>query len=147
MDKELMDVRLFQATFGMPNNERPTFMNKKQAEARVKFLREEVKELEDALFLDDLAGQIDALVDIVYIAKGTVLRIGCASSWPFHWSLVQDANMRKVLADSNKGYKGLVKPPGWVKPDHKPLLYAFGWNGILLPEHERSVDPTLEEAR
>lgn len=95
------------------------------AEFRAKFMQEEVDEYKKAVAEGDLEGQLDALVDLVYVAMGTAYLQGL----PFNcaWDRVQAANMAKIRAvresDSKRGsLYDVVKPEGWTPPRHLDLI-------------------------
>lgn len=108
---------------------------------RKKFLAEELEEynlaateLEASLELDPndhaniahlLEKQLDALVDLVYVALGTAYLQGF--DFDEAWQRVQAANMKKVLAgDASLSKRGaafdVIKPPGWEPPSHIDLV-------------------------
>lgn len=69
--------------------------------------------------------QLDALVDLVYVALGTAYMQGF--NFNEAWRRVHAANMKKVRAeravDSARGSTyDVVKPPGWVAPDLSDLV-------------------------
>lgn len=125
MKTNLQDVLDFHNKFQVPMATVPSFLDPRAHEFRVNFLHEELKEFEDSYNENDLAGCADALVDLVYIALGTALLMGIP--WQQVWDRVQLANMTKRLAkpdgsDSKRGNPlDVVKPPGWVGPDHSSL--------------------------
>jgi len=87
---------------------------------RIEFIEEEFTELVAAVYEDNQAEALDALVDIVVMAMGTAW----AMSWDFEtaWNKVHKANMEKYAvrgkADGNRiVICKLVKPPSWVHPD------------------------------
>lgn len=85
-------------------------------EFRVKFLREELEELEAAHIAHDLVKFFDALLDLVYVAHGTAQLAGLP--WAEGWRAVQTANMLKERGVTKRGYSlDAVKPPGWVGPE------------------------------
>lgn len=96
---------------------------------RIEFLREELKEFEDACAAGSEAGKFDALLDLVYVALGTAQLLGYP--WQRGWVAVQHANMRKVRAasdgsDSKRGSAyDVVKPPGWEPPDLESILRDY----------------------
>lgn len=121
------DVKAFHARFGLPTHERPALLDEATFRFRYGFLLEEVQEFYDAHQAGDLAGCLDALNDLVYVAIGSALFMGL----PFNagWTEVQRANMEKVRAasadDSKRGSTwDCVKPEGWRAPDHRPALAA-----------------------
>jgi predicted HAD superfamily Cof-like phosphohydrolase len=73
-----------------------------------------------------LEGQLDALVDLVYVALGTAYLQGF--KFEEAWARVHAANMRKKRAepdgsDSKRGSPNdVVKPEGWVAPSHTDLV-------------------------
>lgn len=92
---------------------------------RIGFMKEELAEFEKAVVSGDAEGQLDALVDLVYVALGTAY----LSRFPFvtAWERVHYANMQKVRAekaeDSKRGASfDVVKPLGWKAPTHDDLV-------------------------
>lgn len=120
------DVRDFHLKFQVPLASEPSFLDMKAHYFRFAFLHEELKEFNIAYESQDLEGAGDALIDLVYVALGTALMMGLP--WQEMWDRVQTANMAKRLAkpdgsDSKRGNPlDVVKPPGWVGPDHSSLL-------------------------
>ncbi len=91
--------------------------------ARIDFISEELLELEDAVKAGDDLEQIDALIDIAYVAMGTAALSGF--NWERHWNEVHAANMRKVAGSNDKRPDlpyDLVKPEGWMVPDHDKVV-------------------------
>lgn len=126
-DRETTDVRTMMQKFGIMHFDQPGHLTTRKALERVRFLKEELEELEDAMLNHDLAEQVDALVDLVYVAKGTALMLGV--DWSAHWDEVQRANLAKVRGVGKRGNKvDLVKPPGWVSPQHDDLLRRQGYD-------------------
>lgn len=85
---------------------------------RIKFLKEELKELEDAA---DPNEAIDALIDLCVVAIGTldVFDVDAYSAW----DRVHAANMSKKVGikesrPNPNGLPDLIKPEGWQAPDH-----------------------------
>ncbi len=140
------DVGAFHAKFGLPMSTPPgpRIVPEDLLQFRIKFLKEELKELEDAIAANDMVGVFDALLDLVYVAHGTAHIFG----FPWHagWDYVQAANMAKIRAEPNgsNSRRGsswdVVKPPGWVGPegDLANLLEHLGWN---LSAHLQRPDP------
>lgn len=74
----------------------------------------------------DLAGQADALVDLVYVALGTAVMMGLP--WQELWSDVHAANLRKVRGRTKRDMPlDLMKPEGWVGPQTASILGHHGW--------------------
>lgn len=99
---------------------------------RLKFLREELAELETAMSEEDLPKIADALVDLVYVALGTAHLYGLP--WNELFWAVQQANMAKerAKADGSNSTRGssldVVKPEGWQPPDIEAILRRHGWS-------------------
>jgi len=127
--EENNDVRVFHQKFGIPMALAPSFLDVRTRNYRVDFMQEELDEFYDACEKKDLAGAADALVDLVYVAHGTALMMGLP--WQKIWDEVQRANMSKERAkadgSNSKRRTGLdiVKPKGWVGPDHSKALGIF----------------------
>jgi hypothetical protein len=91
-------VGAFHENFGLPcvfgsRLPDPRHVPPDVAAFRVKFLKEEVEELEAAYAEHDLPGVADALVDLVYVALGTAHLHGLP--WGDLFDTVHAANMRK----------------------------------------------------
>lgn len=92
---------------------RPGFRN---VELRMRLLREEMQELEEAVEAKDFAKAIDALGDIDYIASGTGTEWGVDLDPIF--DLIHEANMNKFAEGGHQREDGKwMKPPDWVEPD------------------------------
>ena len=123
---QLGDIREFHTKFNQSYEGPPRFLTQEEMRFRLKFLREEVQELEDAITAGNLPDALDALVDLDFVQKGTVYLMGFERVYRTAWTRVQDANMVKELAGtperSKRGYAGdIIKPPGWTAPDHSDL--------------------------
>lgn len=94
---------------------------------RIAHLKEEIQEIEDAIDpanrARDTVALVDGLVDLVYIAIGTVQMMGL--EFDDHWKAVHYANMSKVRVHDPDTHKfGIKKPEGWIGPEgeHKRLI-------------------------
>lgn len=122
-DPEVEDVRDFQEKFGQLSARTPRMLTRRKLLERIRFMQEELDELKKAETLDDM---FDALLDLVYVAKGTAVMMGLP--WRAGWDLVHGKNMQKVPGQTHRGnLVDVAKPPGWTPPDHLPLLEAAGW--------------------
>jgi predicted HAD superfamily Cof-like phosphohydrolase len=118
------DIETFHRKFGIEYDGPPRTLPEDMGQFREGFMREEVMEYVDARRRGDLAGQLDALVDLVYVALGTSYLHG----FDFNeaWRRVHAANMRKVRAASIDDSKrastyDVVKPRNWLPPDLSDL--------------------------
>jgi predicted HAD superfamily Cof-like phosphohydrolase len=122
----IKDIKEFHKKFDLKGSDIPTRLSAEVVKFRIKFMYEELLEYEDAVTHDDIAGQLDALVDLVYVALGTAYLAGL----PFEaaWNEVHTCNMRKVRAGTNgEGSKrgsphDVIKPEGWRGPDYSKIL-------------------------
>jgi predicted HAD superfamily Cof-like phosphohydrolase len=122
----LNDIKEFHEKFALAYDGPPTDLPVLLSNFRIKFMQEELDEYLLAATKNDLAGQLDALVDLVYVALGTAYLQGL----PFQaaWDEVHACNMRKVKAGPNgegskRGSKhDVIKPADWVGPDYSKIL-------------------------
>lgn len=94
---------------------------------RLGFLREELDEYEAAYLEGDLNKQFDAILDLIYVAIGTLQWMGLAPVAREGWDRVHAANMLrepvKSAKESKRGFHtDLKKPEGWVHPDLSDLV-------------------------
>lgn len=119
------DIKDFHKKFGLEYQGPPRALPFELSEFRYNFMREELFEYADARDHDDKAKQLDALVDLLYVAFGTAYLHGFDIRAA--WNRVHEANMKKVRAlreeDSVRGSTyDVVKPPGWRAPDLSDLV-------------------------
>ncbi len=127
--RELIDVNSFQERFQIPMPAGPTWLPQSVFDFRTKFLQEELNELTEAIKAGDMLKAADALVDLEYVLKGTVLMMGLTNLWPDLWEEVHRCNMNKVRVDpttlegsKRKNSLDVVKPPGWRPPQLDLIL-------------------------
>lgn len=133
MTPHFVDVLKFHEKFQLPTHEKVALhtLRKDIADYRVSFMNEESAEFIDGWHEGDLQKQLDALVDLVYVALGTAVMMGLTpEAWQCLWDSVQNANMNKVLAKdleeslakTGRGHPmDVVKPDGWVSPTARQL--------------------------
>jgi predicted HAD superfamily Cof-like phosphohydrolase len=103
------------------------------ARFRLDFLKEELREGYKAFEEGDPEEYVDAMIDIVVVAVGTLNLFGV----DFHkaWREVLKANLSKEVGvkasrPNPLGLPDLIKPEGWVGPTHEgnhgTLTNAFG---------------------
>ena len=92
---------------------------------RIAQLVEELDELKKAHYKRDAEEVIDALIDLIVFALGTldILRVDIDKAF----DVVMAANMSKVPGikpgrDNPSNSPDLIKPDGWVGPDHSDNL-------------------------
>jgi len=134
-----VDVADFQKKFGHLHNNKPTHLTLRKLQERTACMLEELQEFVDAAHAQDLAGQADALVDLVYFALGTANMMGLP--WQALWDDVHQANMRKVPGVTKRGHLvDCVKPEGWVGPKTLEILERFGYNKEVDSKEENHCD-------
>ena len=136
MSDDFDDVGDFHEKFGLDNvthhGRGPRSPSNDLMNFRIKFLREELREFEDAWKARDEAKMFDALLDLVYVAYGTAHL--CGYPWEVGWRAVQRANMQKVRAarDGSNSVRGsawdVVKPLDWEPPNISAVLKHHGFN-------------------
>jgi hypothetical protein len=122
---EMEDVRAFYEKFKQPVGQRPSamFCTVDRGYERVRFMQEELDEFKVGLQRHNAALMADALIDLVYVAKGTAIEMGLP--WEELWMDVQRANMAKVVGRTHRNIGiDVAKPPGWVGPKTDEILNA-----------------------
>jgi len=114
------DVAEFhQKILGQPSSESPSLVTPAVMFGRFKFLQEEIDEFITAAFEGDIVGATDGLLDLIYVAAGTLYIMGIPAQ--ACWDVVQSANMRKVRGTTKRKQEfDAVKPEGWLPPE--PLI-------------------------
>lgn len=110
-------VKDFHDRFGHPAPDYIVELKKEERLFRSNLISEEVLELAAQ---DDIVGQIDALVDVMYFVFGTFVQMGIDPR-PF-FEIVHEANMAKLYPDGKPRYQpnGKVqKPPDWEPPERR----------------------------
>ncbi len=139
------DIEKFHQKFGLEYSGKPRMLEPELYSFRDQFMGEEHKEWRDeqpdlieALTSDDgkpdhrritmgLHQQLDALVDLCYVALGTAYLQFGRRIFNDAWHRVQAANMAKIRCeregDSKRGSTfDVIKPEGWLPPDHHDLV-------------------------
>lgn len=131
MPDMMQDIEEFHKKFELVYEGAPRFLPDDLAKFRLMFMSEELDEYFDASGVGNepnLEKQLDALVDLVYVALGTAYLHGFGNGkFNEAWRRVHAANMTKVRAlraeDSTRGSTyDVVKPAGWQAPDHSDLV-------------------------
>ena len=125
MNIEFYEVKKFQEAFGHPTSDFPIVMEEERAKKRYLWMSEELNEFLAASKNKDIVEQADAMIDVIYLALGTLVEMGVEPDELF--KIVQHANMSKLWADGKPHYNDMgkvVKPEGWEDP-HKKLELAI----------------------
>lgn len=114
IDDEYRKVRAFHLAFGHPVAQRPVALDLERRRTRERWMAEEIEEWLEA---DNIVDQVDAMVDLIYFALGSLVELGIPPAAIF--GIVHDANMSKLWPDGTPHYfsSGKVqKPAGWTDP-------------------------------
>ena len=89
---------------------------------RIDFLREELDELEKADLTNNPEEIVDALIDLIVVATGTLTMFKVDGHKA--WQEVYNANMNKQVGIKKErcnplGLPDLIKPVDWEAPSHK----------------------------
>lgn len=121
IEKEYRMVTEFQRKFGQPVADKPTEMAYQRMDERYEYMKEELNEFRESFILVD---QADAMIDLIYLAIGTLVELGVNPAPLFE--IVHNANMSKLWPDGKVRTDGktgkVIKPPTFVRPE--PLLQA-----------------------
>jgi predicted HAD superfamily Cof-like phosphohydrolase len=159
---EIEDVIKFNRKFGFIVGDFPQHLTNEKLKERIEFIFEEFMEfVQGAGFLlcetdtgiafmkssepQNMVEMADALIDLVYIAKGTAIMMGLP--WEELWSDVQRANMSKERGVGKRGHLvDVIKPEGWVGPRTLEILednaYVEEWDN----DPENFVDDKVYSA-
>ena len=102
---------------------------KKLLKFRLDFIKEELDETTDAFDADDPEEIVDGLIDIIVIALGTldIFQVDIHDAW----KEVANANLSKEVGIKESrpnplGLPDLIKPEGWIGPDHAGNVGLIG---------------------
>jgi predicted HAD superfamily Cof-like phosphohydrolase len=109
-------VKDFHAKYNLPKNKQ----NAKLQQARIGHLEEELQEYKTAVETGDVEMQLDALVDLVYVALGSAYYENFDFDGAF--AEVHTANMKKIQQSTERSEWDVVKPAGWTAPDLKKYI-------------------------
>lgn len=139
----LKDVRDFHEKFDLLVGDAPRHLTQRKLKERVECLQEELNEFDEACQAQDLELQVDAMIDLMYFALGTLVMMGITpSSFKTLWKDVQRANMAKVRGITQRGHAvDVKKPEGWLPPQGLSILKAAGYDGYH-GEEGSTDDPT-----
>lgn len=119
MNHAWLKVVEFHQAYSVPRQDKPTLLTRDRVAKRAKWMEEEIEELRQAQTLTE---QADAMIDLIYLALGTLVEMGVKPQRLF--DIVHHANMSKLWQDGKPRYREsdgkVIKPPTWQDPD--PLL-------------------------
>ena len=106
--KALNQVAEFHRTFKHPILEKASIPNIERCKLRIKLLTEELKELEESVYKQDLVEVADALCDLQYVLAGAILEFGLGDKFKTLFDEVHRSNMSKAC-NSEQEAKTTVK--------------------------------------
>lgn len=132
-----MVTRFNTEVIGLPIPEKPTPLSGPRFDYAVAHLKEELKELTDswmnpewnyneAAKAEKLEEQVDALIDLVYVALGRIVEMGVLPGPAFEQVHVANMAKQRGMKATRPGSLGhdAIKPEGWTPPDLAPVLRA-----------------------
>jgi predicted HAD superfamily Cof-like phosphohydrolase len=109
------DTKDFLDKFGLDTLDKPGFH--REMNNRLDHMQEELSETRIAYQNKDLEETVDGLIDLIYVAAGTLAM--CGVDGDIHWDEVHGCNMTKVRGMTKRGNAyDVKKPEGWVGPNH-----------------------------
>ena len=111
-------VGVFMKTFGQEVKDKPSFSSDKINKLRLDLIKEELRELTEAMNNKDLLEVADALTDILYVTYGAGHAFGINLDKCFEE--VQNSNMSKLDEKGKPIYNQqgkVMKGPNYFKPD------------------------------
>lgn len=103
---------------GQPNPRFTTILKRDRRNLRVRLIREEFKELRDALRKNDLIGIMDGIGDLLYVTYGLGVEMGLPVDKIFEE--ISQSNLTKLWPDGKPRLREdgkVLKPPTFQKPD------------------------------
>lgn len=119
-------VREFHETYGAVVKDQPDVADTAVNRLRINLLREELKELEEALENNDVVEALDALTDLQYVLDGAFLALGLHAAKDAAFAEVHRSNMSKLGRDGKpilrEGDNKVMKGPDYFKPDLESVV-------------------------
>jgi hypothetical protein len=116
------DIRDFHEKFNQSHTGPVRTLDGPLADFRIKFLKEELKEFIDAVKSGSKVDQIDGLIDLIYVAVGSLNLMGV--DFNRAWTIVHDSNMSKTSVAMGEGKYGwtIQKGSTYHKPNFNQLV-------------------------
>ncbi len=130
------DVHLMHTKFKMRERvlekASPEYLSKLM-EFRLNFLDEELLEARKALANDEADDIVDAMIDLCVVAIGTLdlFQVDAQKAWDrVHVANMSKESGMKASRPNKLGLPDLIKPTGWVGPEHKDNIGII-YNGSV----------------
>jgi len=117
------EVKIFMETYGQEIKQKSEFPNEKIVKLRLELIKEELKELNEAIINKNIIEVADALTDILYVTYGAGHSFGIDLDKCF--AEVQRSNMSKLDENGKPIYNEngkVMKGPNYSKPNLKQFL-------------------------
>lgn len=114
MNNEWEMVREFHKAATHPCPDEPVMLTCERLSVRSSWMKEEIEEL---LQSEDLCDQVDAVIDLMYFALGTLVEMGIKPDSFF--KIIHASNMEKVEISGPTLFRTdskVMKPSGWKQP-------------------------------
>ena len=96
MAKEIEQVLEFHKVFEHPIGDVAKALSIKRGLQRHSYMKEELQEFHNAVEAEDLVEQVDACIDIIYFALGTLVELGLSDKYEALFANIQASNISKV---------------------------------------------------
>lgn len=129
MEKQIENIKEFQERIAETKEGSLLLLKdeefEKQARLRINLIKEELNELEVAIFDLNIVECLDAITDLDYVIKGTAHELGLLDKLEKAWDLVHKNNMTKLGPDGKvvKNENGKVIKPKGYKPVNLNQLF------------------------
>lgn len=117
-------VAEFHEVFEQPDLATPCLTNQAVNELRIALLREELRELEEAIEARDPVAVLDALTDLQYVLDGAYISLGFAPWKQAALEEVHRSNLSKLWDGEVRKFPNgkVMKSPSYRAPDLKKVL-------------------------
>lgn len=132
----LADVAEFHRTFHLPVLDQPQIPDAERCRLRINLLREELKELEDAIAAGDLTEAADAFADLQYVLSGAILEFGLGERFQSLFNEVHRSNMSKTCATREEAEQTVEH---YAKQGQNGTIEASGDVFLVYRESDRKV--------
>ncbi len=132
----LNDVAEFHRTFHLPVLDTPQIPDADRCRLRVNLLREELRELEEAIEQGDLVEAADAFADIQYVLSGAILEFGLGDKFRALFEEVHRSNMSKTCASREEAEATLAH---YRALDQEGVIEASGDVFLVYRSSDRKV--------
>ena len=121
----LLKIKEMHTKFGISQNSQIR-LSQEEKQFRINCMLEEIQEYADS---DNLKDELDALLDVIIFAMGTLERQGLLEVSMEAFNRIMKANLKKEIGTASKERQGgpafkldLVKPAGWEEPNFDDLI-------------------------